>query len=154
MIQPRARRPTSLQLWNCRGRKQTWCSGCQREGSAAEWTWPVSCWKDKHEPPGEREEGKKLRNPAAEPCATPKIYYFSWSNRLQNGWGFQTWWHHKMWHFYFQQLHWRYFFLPALFFPSHQRSFFHLHKLNHHLAMSLFAWDFWKLQLLGEKWYV
>lgn len=83
MTQPRAQRPASLLLWNCPGRKQTWCSGCQREGSAAEWTWPASCWKDKHEPRGEREEGKMLRNPAAEPCATLKIYNFSLSHRLQ-----------------------------------------------------------------------
>lgn len=77
MTQPRAQRPASLLLWNCQGRKQTWCSECQREGSAAEWTWPASCWKDKREPGGEREGGKRLRNPAAEPWNKPWKFIIS-----------------------------------------------------------------------------
>lgn len=73
MTQPRAQRPSSLLLWNCQGRKQTWCSECQREGSAAEWTWPASCWKSKHEPWGEREQGKRLRNLQLSPVQPQKF---------------------------------------------------------------------------------
>lgn len=40
-VQRPASHPTSSV--HRQGRKRTQCSGCQREGSAAAWIWPVSC---------------------------------------------------------------------------------------------------------------